>query len=187
VIGRGSTRSRASAEHGAEAMEESTDRGAHASSNNAETCEVRRNAARETRRAGLPRVAYSVAEVCWLTSLCRTSVYARIEDESLIARKCRNRTIILAEELRSSIITPSATHEPDLEPCADLCLSDEEVCQVTGIGRTTIRKVIDAKSLPSTLLGRRRIVRWADLLAWLKSLPRAGRKPTGIDSKRPIA
>ena len=176
-------RSRASAEHGAEVMEEPTDRGAHASSNYAECCEVRRKA-RETRRAGLPRVAYSVAEACWLTSLSHTSVYARIADGFLIARKCRDRTIFLAEELRSSIITPSAPREPDPEPCADLCLRIEEVCQVTGIGRATILKVIDAKSLSSTLLGRRRVVRWADLLAWLKSLPRVGRKRrTDIDSE----
>jgi excisionase family DNA binding protein len=58
------------------------------------------------------------------------------------------------------------------------------VCQVTGIGRTTILKVIDAKSLPSTVLGRRRIVRVTDLLAWLRSLPRAGRK--GRTTTKPL-
>lgn len=159
-------------------MEKSTDRGAPAPSNYAETFEVCRkaNSTRESRRGGLPRVAYSVAEVCWLTTLSRTSVYARIEDGSLVARKCGNRTIILAEELRSSTITPSATRESDPETYGDLLLSIAEVSQVTGIGRTTIFKEIDARSLLSTTLGRRRIVRWTDLLAWLKCLPRAGRK-----------
>jgi hypothetical protein len=45
--------------------------------------------------------AYSIAEVCGLTSLGRTSIWAAIQSGQLIARRWGRRTVVLAADLRS--------------------------------------------------------------------------------------
>lgn len=45
--------------------------------------------------------AYSIAEVCGLTSLGRTSIWAAIKSGQLIARRWGRRTVVLAADLRS--------------------------------------------------------------------------------------
>jgi excisionase family DNA binding protein len=146
-------------------MEESTDQGAHASSisDYADTCEVRSKSksARKTDRANLPRLSYRVDEACELTSLGRTSLYDRFGDGSVIARKCRNCTIILAEEL---------FRESNPEPYPVPYLSMKEVSEVTGIGRATIYKFKD-RELPFEGFGRRELIKVSVLLTWLRSLP----------------
>lgn len=43
--------------------------------------------------------AYRIAEVCAMTALGRTSVYAAIKSGQLVARKWNRCTIVLAEDL----------------------------------------------------------------------------------------
>jgi excisionase family DNA binding protein len=45
--------------------------------------------------------AYSIAEVCRLTSLGRTSIYAAIKSGELIAHRWGRRTVVLAADLRA--------------------------------------------------------------------------------------
>jgi hypothetical protein len=43
--------------------------------------------------------AYRIADVCKVTGLGRTSIYAAIKSGALVARKWNRRTIVLAEDL----------------------------------------------------------------------------------------
>jgi hypothetical protein len=43
--------------------------------------------------------AYRICDVCAMTALGRTSVYAAIKSGALVARKWNRRTIVLAEDL----------------------------------------------------------------------------------------
>jgi hypothetical protein len=43
--------------------------------------------------------AYRIADVCKLTGLGRTSVYAAIKSGDLVARKCNRCTIVLGDDL----------------------------------------------------------------------------------------
>jgi hypothetical protein len=45
--------------------------------------------------------AYRIPEVCKMTDLGRTSVYAAIKSGQLVARKWNRRTIVLAEDLQA--------------------------------------------------------------------------------------
>jgi hypothetical protein len=46
-----------------------------------------------------PKMAFSILEVCKLTSLGRTAVFAEIKAGRLIARKQGRRTLVLASDL----------------------------------------------------------------------------------------
>ena len=51
---------------------------------------------------GLPDpLAYRIPEVCNLTGLGRTSIYAAIKSGELIARRWRRRTVVLAADLQA--------------------------------------------------------------------------------------
>ena len=58
-----------------------------------------------------PQRALRISQVCELTGLGRTSVYAAIKQKRLIARKHGRRTLVLAEDLdtflRSLAVMPS--------------------------------------------------------------------------------
>ena len=47
------------------------------------------------------RKAYSIAEVCEIASLGRTTIYAAIRDGRLVAHKVGRRTLIFPEDLTS--------------------------------------------------------------------------------------
>ncbi len=49
----------------------------------------------------MPKFAYSIRDVCDLTSAGRTAIYAEIKLGRLIARKVGRRTIILESELKA--------------------------------------------------------------------------------------
>ena len=48
----------------------------------------------------IARLAYTVDEASTISALGRTSLYSRLKSGELPARKCGNRTIILAEDLQ---------------------------------------------------------------------------------------
>ena len=45
------------------------------------------------------RAAYSIAEVCALTGLCRDTIYGAIRSGKLIARKHGRRTLVIERDL----------------------------------------------------------------------------------------
>ncbi|MEJ0070745.1 MAG: helix-turn-helix domain-containing protein [Pseudomonadota bacterium] len=45
------------------------------------------------------KLAYRVSEVCWKTSMGRSSIYTAIKEGQLRAVKCGGRTLILAHDL----------------------------------------------------------------------------------------
>jgi hypothetical protein len=47
----------------------------------------------------LPRLCYSVDEVCKITGLCRTTVYANFKSGALVKTKIGRRTVVLHEDL----------------------------------------------------------------------------------------
>jgi excisionase family DNA binding protein len=64
-------------------------------------------------------------------------------------------------------------------PLADkVAFSPEEATQVTSIGLDTIRAAIRSGRLRAHAIGRRHIVRRADLEAWLETLPRVNEEAT---------
>lgn len=52
-------------------------------------------------------------------------------------------------------------------PAVRLALSIREAAEVTGLGYTTLRKVVREGQLPTVRVGRRRLVRFEDLESWL--------------------
>jgi excisionase family DNA binding protein len=57
-----------------------------------------------------------------------------------------------------------------------LSLSPEEASALTGIGLTSIRQAVASGDLPARRHGRRIIILRDDLQAWLKALPKTGKK-----------
>ena len=57
---------------------------------------------------------------------------------------------------------------PELQPKA---LSIEQVCRVSGVGKTKLYELIAAGTLKSRKVGRRRLVLLTDLNDFLQSLP----------------
>jgi excisionase family DNA binding protein len=57
-----------------------------------------------------------------------------------------------------------------------LSLSTEEASALTGIGLTSIRQAINSEALVARKHGSRTIILRDDLQAWLKTLPKAGKK-----------
>jgi excisionase family DNA binding protein len=53
-------------------------------------------------------------------------------------------------------------------------LSPVEAAVVAGVGRTNIFKLIAEGALPARKIGKKTIILRADLMAFLKNLPRAG-------------
>ena len=49
-------------------------------------------------------LAHSIPEVCKLTGLGRTTIYAAIKSGHLVARRYRRRTVVLSEDLRRFLI-----------------------------------------------------------------------------------
>ncbi len=45
------------------------------------------------------RLAFSITDVCEVTALGRTTIYAAIKDGALVARKHGRRTVVLADDL----------------------------------------------------------------------------------------
>lgn len=56
-----------------------------------------------------------------------------------------------------------------------LALTRAEVCESVGISESTLRRVIQSGDLVERRLGSKRLIRVADLEAWLDSLPESGR------------
>lgn len=52
-----------------------------------------------------------------------------------------------------------------------------EVIEVTGLGRTTINRLMNSKELPSVKVGARRLVPVNGLEAWLRDLSEGTRTP----------
>lgn len=50
-------------------------------------------------KRGAEKLAYSIKEACNITGLGRTLLYAEIGSGKLVARKCGRRTVILADDL----------------------------------------------------------------------------------------
>lgn len=71
--------------------------------------------------------------------------------------------------------------QKDTVPLAErFSLSPEEASALTGIGMTSIRQAINAGKLIARKHGTRTIILPEDLRAWLKTLPRAGKRgPSG--------
>ncbi|UQR66180.1 helix-turn-helix domain-containing protein [Bradyrhizobium sp. C-145] len=62
-------------------------------------------------------------------------------------------------------------------PIADkLSLSTEEASALTGIGLTSIRQAVNREALVARKHGTRTIILREELEAWLKTLPKAGKK-----------
>jgi excisionase family DNA binding protein len=60
----------------------------------------------------MAELAYTIDEVCNLSKLGRTTIYAAIRDGDLKARKFRRRTIILHEDLSRFLENlPEVAHE----------------------------------------------------------------------------
>jgi excisionase family DNA binding protein len=58
-----------------------------------------------------------------------------------------------------------------IPPPGRLSLSLNEVCGLTGLGMTSVRQAIDAELLPARRLGKKIVVRRADVDEFLKQLP----------------
>lgn len=56
----------------------------------------------------LAKLAYTIDEVSKITSIGRTSIYSRLQSGELVARKCGNRTIVVAQDLQDFLdgLTP---------------------------------------------------------------------------------
>jgi excisionase family DNA binding protein len=65
-----------------------------------------------------------------------------------------------------------------IPPPGRLALSLNETCGLTGLGMTSIRQAIDAELLPVHRLGKKIIIRRADIDAFLQKLPRGFAKKT---------
>jgi len=64
-------------------------------------------------------LAYSIAEVCEVSRIGRTSIYEAISSRELIARKHGRRTVILADDLRRWLENlPLAETHPESEMAA---------------------------------------------------------------------
>lgn len=57
-----------------------------------------------------------------------------------------------------------------------LSLSPEEASALTGVGLTSIREAVRTEALTAHKHGKRTIILPDDLKAWLKALPKAGKK-----------
>jgi excisionase family DNA binding protein len=66
---------------------------------------------------------------------------------------------------------PIARKPYPVPPVGRISLSLNEVCGLCGIGMTTIRKAIEAEMLPARRLGKKIVVRRADVDEFLKKLP----------------
>ena len=51
----------------------------------------------------IPKLGYSIREACFATSLCKTTIYAKIASGTLKATRIGGRTIIPAEALHALI------------------------------------------------------------------------------------
>lgn len=54
-------------------------------------------------RNDVPKLGYSIREACYSTSLCKTTIYAKIASGKLKATRVGGRTIIPAEALHALI------------------------------------------------------------------------------------
>jgi hypothetical protein len=61
----------------------------------------------------LDRVAYSIPEVCVATGMGRDAIYSAIRRGDLIARKWRNRTIVVHDDLMRYLNSLPAAATPD--------------------------------------------------------------------------
>ena len=67
------------------------------------------------------------------------------------------------------VTAPSASPSPN--DAGPLLLSVDDVCALTGLGRTSIYGELRAGRLASVKVGRRRLVPRAALDAWIEELP----------------
>lgn len=71
---------------------------------------------------------------------------------------------------------PESLGNPPLSRATDrLSYSIGEVAELTGLGRTTLYQLIGQGELPSCKVGRRRLIRAADLEAFLDGAGRPAR------------
>lgn len=56
--------------------------------------------------------AFRICEVCKMTGLGRTTIYAAIKDGALVARKYGRRTIVLADDLTTFLSALPTTKAP---------------------------------------------------------------------------
>ena len=72
-----------------------------------------------------------------------------------------------------------------IPPPGRLSRSLNEVCGLTGFGMTSVRQAIDAELLPAHRLGKRVILKRADVDEFLRKLPRgfAKKKSEGSAAK----
>jgi excisionase family DNA binding protein len=61
--------------------------------------ETSSHALAEGHGAEAERLSFRIAEVCKLTGLGRTTIYAAIKSGALVARRCGRCTVVLAEDL----------------------------------------------------------------------------------------
>jgi excisionase family DNA binding protein len=62
---------------------------------------------------------------------------------------------------------------PDRRPHDRLAVSPSQAALLAGIGRTKLYEVLNAGLLPSFKIGKRRLVRVAEIDAWLQRLEKA--------------
>lgn len=74
---------------------------------------------------------------------------------------------------------PPVRREYQMPPPGRIGLSLSETCALTGLGLTKIREAINAELLPAYRLGKKIIVRRADIDEFLKKLPRGFAKERG--------
>jgi excisionase family DNA binding protein len=67
-----------------------------------------------------------------------------------------------------------------MPPPGRLALSLNETCGLTGLGMTSIRQAIDDELLPAYRLGKKIVVRRADIDEFLKKLPRGFAKQNAV-------
>jgi hypothetical protein len=58
------------------------------------------------------------------------------------------------------------------EPSGRIAYSIDEICKMSGLGRTFLYEEIGARRLIVTKAGRRSIVLYDDMVAWLAKLPK---------------
>jgi excisionase family DNA binding protein len=85
----------------------------------------------------------------------------------------------MLEGQRSVAINEDHAEGVSNPPPGRLSLSLDEVCGLTGFGMTSVRQAIDADLLPAHRLGKRVIVKRADVDEFLKKLPRGFAKKIG--------
>jgi excisionase family DNA binding protein len=71
---------------------------------------------------------------------------------------------------------PTARKAYPIPPAGRISLSLSEVCGLCGIGMTTVRKAIEAEMLPARRLGKKIVVRRADVDTFLTKLPSGFKK-----------